>query len=190
MKLLLRLWVLAMAVLARATTVVPPTFDELVSGSELIFRGEVLAIDVSADGPRKMIVTHVTFAIERTLRGEQLDTITLHFLGGVLGEHELVFAGWPKFAVGEKGYFFVENGRSRICPLMRLGHGRYRLVTSPQLSDQIARDDFTPLRSLADVAVPLAERSNLLGATLGGMPPSAFETAILQRSAASPRLLR
>lgn len=190
MKFLLRLWVLAVAVVARATTVVPPSFDELVASSELIFRGQVRAIEVSAEGPRQTIVTHVTFAIERTLRGDPRDTITLHFLGGTFGDRELVFAGSPKFTLGEQGYFFVENGRSRVCPLMRLGHGRYRLLAAPQNAGQITRDDFTPLRNVAEVALPLGERAELPGTADEGMSVVAFEAAISQQSSLTPRQLR
>src|SRR5262245_3348534 len=58
---------------ARATTVVPPSFPELVGQAEAIYRGQVKNVEsrrvARADGGT-VIKTFVTFAIERTLKGQ------------------------------------------------------------------------------------------------------------------------
>ena len=62
---------LACAASASGTTVIPPTFDELVSQAEMIFLGRAVdsssEFEVSATG--RSIVTHVTFMVERVIKG-------------------------------------------------------------------------------------------------------------------------
>ena len=47
----------------RATTVIPPSFDELVSRAELIFQGSVTDVRSQwvGEGAQRHIVTYVTF---------------------------------------------------------------------------------------------------------------------------------
>lgn len=175
----------------RATSVIPPSFDELVGDAELIFRGEVTGVRSGwvGDGARRRIATWVTFAVEHALRGTAGATLTLEFLGGSVGEKALVLAGWPSFAVGERGVFFVENRQGRICPLVRLRHGRYRIVPDPGApAGRVVRDDGSPLRSGADVAVPLADAPGRSDSAppAASLSLAAFETAIAARSAVLP----
>ena len=191
---MLRVFILLAGLLtvARATTVIPPTFDELVASSELVFRGRVTAVGsfLKERSGRSQIATRVTFAVERTLRGEAGATLTLEFLGGAIGDKELVLAGWPTFAVGDRGVFFVENRHGTLCPLVRLRHGRYRIIAGAKATaERVVRDDFTPLPATAFVAMPLAGTT----ATPGGAPASGsmtlgqFESQVLARSADLPR---
>ena len=89
--------VFSFVVSAQATSVIPPTFDELVRDSELILRGRVTAVRSgwSEVGMKPRIATWVTIAVERTLRGEAGAAVTLEFMGGVVGETRLEVAGWP-----------------------------------------------------------------------------------------------
>lgn len=196
------LWV---AVTAGATTVVPPSFDELVRESELIFRGRVTAVksDWSGEGKGRAPATWVTFAVERTLRGSAGETITLEFMGGEVGQKRLVLAGWPKFEVGDRGVFFVENREGRVCPLMRLRHGKYRIVSESGNGSAVAagvervwRDDGVPLRAVTEVGAALGERVPAgavpgtvaaVGAGNGGLTLAEFETQIAARSVELPR---
>jgi len=179
------------AVLAHATTVVPPDFDELVEGSELVFRGRVTSVVPAwtGEGADRRIVTRVTFAVERSLRGAAAETLTLEFLGGQIGPKRLDVVGAPKLSAGDRGVFFVENRRSRICPLLRLRHGCYRILPAPDGGeDRVARDDRSPLRSVQAVREPLAEGSSTpaaLAGTTGGMTLVEFERAVLERSTAT-----
>ena len=182
---------LGLASLSLATTVIPPTFNELVRDSELIFRGRVTAVKSgwSQAGAKPRIATWVTFSVERTLRGEAGPTLTLEFVGGTIGERRLEVAGWPAFEVGDRGVFFVENRQARMCPIVRLRHGRYRIVgEGGALSERVVRDDYSPVEASLDVAVPLAERSGPARAAAGGgMGLAEFEGRIAMRSAAFPR---
>ena len=55
----------------RATTVIPPTFDQLVGDAELIFEGTVTASRSQwvGSGAERHIVTDVTFSIEEAIKG-------------------------------------------------------------------------------------------------------------------------
>ncbi|MBL9187656.1 MAG: hypothetical protein JNK23_09275 [Opitutaceae bacterium] len=194
MKLLrLALMIACLAGAARATTVIPPTFDELVRESELIFRGRVTAVKSgwSQAGEKPRIATWVTFAVERTLRGTAPESsITLEFVGGTVGEHRLEVAGWPSFEVGDRGVFFVENRQARMCPLVRLRHGRYRVVDGGSgAAERVVRDDYTAVEATNDRAQPMAEQSGPARAasavTTVGLVE--FEARISSRSVALPR---
>ena len=78
---------------ARALSVIPPTFAELVAESESIVRAEVTALrsDHDDDSPGRPIRTYVTFDVVRTLKGvtPAADTLTLVFLGGTVGPDTL-----------------------------------------------------------------------------------------------------
>lgn len=189
--------VLWATVAGSATTVVPPSFDELVRESELIFRGRVTAVksDWSGEGKGRAPATWVTFAVERALRGSTGETITLEFMGGEVGQKRLVLAGWPKFEVGDRGVFFVENREGRVCPLMRLRHGKYRIVSESGNGsagstgvERVERDDGAPLRAVAEVGAALGERTPAgAGGVVAGMALGEFEAQIAARSAELPR---
>ena len=57
---------------AQATTVVPPTFDELVGKAELIFQGSVTNVRSQwvGEGAQRHIASYITFAIEDAIKGE------------------------------------------------------------------------------------------------------------------------
>ncbi len=183
-------WVCALGA-ARATTVIPPTFDSLVDDAELVFRGRVIATksDWSGTGPKRRIATWVTFAVERTLRGEAEPTLTLEFAGGEVDGRRLDVAGWPRFAVGDHGVFFVENRRARLCPLKGVRHGRYRIVADPGTGrEHVLRDDYSPLRMPAEVGRPLAAQSAAPAAAApgAGLALVQFESLVTARSAQVP----
>ena len=84
MRLVLLLCLLAAGV-ARATSVVPPRFDELVAEAELIVRATPIARETrreTAPDGTAILRTYVTLAVERTLKGAAADRLTLAFLGG------------------------------------------------------------------------------------------------------------
>ncbi len=173
--------------LARATSVVPPSFDELVQGSSLVFRGEVtgVRVGVSGEAGERHPATFVTFAVERVLKGAADKSITLEFMGGELAGRRLLIVGLPRFVPGERGIFFIENQAGRLCPIMRLRHGRYRVVKDAvNGSEHVARDDGSPLRVLDQVSRALGadEPPRAAAVSAGGMDVTSFEAAIIARA--------
>ena len=174
---------------SRATTVVPPTFDELVDLSQFVFRGQVSDVQVvwSGIGTKRHLATEVTFEIGRILKGAAAGpTLTLEFLGGERDGHRLHVVGMPHFTVGDRGVFFVDDPNNHLCPLLRLRHGRYRIVHDATTdTDVVQRDDRSPLTTPSGVAQPLGEARAFSTSTPAGAALSLreFESAIRSRLA-------
>ena len=77
----------------RATSVVPPSFPELVAEADGIYRGRVTSIQARRvplpEGDGSVIKTFVTFAVERALKGAEQTQLTLEFLGGTVGDETI-----------------------------------------------------------------------------------------------------
>jgi hypothetical protein len=174
---------------ARATSVIPPSFPELVAEAEAIYRGRVTDVQTrraTAPDGTAIIKTYVTFTIERTLKGPARRDVTLEFLGGTIGDESLVVTGMPKFSLGTTDYVFVQQNGVQYCPLVALGHGRYRLLRdTANTRDFIARDNGTPLTDLAEVELPFAALPAPLRAAAAAsaipraLTPATFEAGIL-----------
>ncbi len=158
----LRFWPAAAALLLAAlplgaTTVVAPTFAELVAEARTIVRARVTAVaPYWADTPGgRVIKTRVTFAVEQHLKGLAAPVLTLDFLGGELDGQGMRVAGMPQFSVGATDILFVGPDGARFCPLVAVMHGRYRVLTDAATSrPYVARNDGTPLLSEHDVQLP------------------------------------
>jgi hypothetical protein len=186
-KVLRLLPLLLVIAVARATSVVPPSFDELLADSSLVFRGEVTAVRVavSGDAGTRHPATFVTFAVERVLKGAAEAKITLEFMGGEISGRRVEIAGLPHFVPRERGVFFVENRDGRLCPITRLRHGRYRIVIEPATGiERVTRDDGSALGALADVHAALSDREprGAPAVSTAGMELGAFEQAIVTRA--------
>jgi hypothetical protein len=173
----------------RATTVVPPSFPELVSAAEAIYRGRVTAVESRhvprADGAGQVIKTFVTVAVDKVLKGEQRAEVVLEFLGGKVGDEVLRVQGMPTFTVGAQEYVFVQKNGRQFCPLVAVMHGRYRVLRDAAESREfIARDNRVPLTDVAEVGLPMTElpaevrAGTAATATARALTPAAFEAHI------------
>lgn len=174
---------LVLAPLARATTVVPPTFAELVAEADSIVRATVVSIESrrvpAVDGPT--VKTFVELKVRKRLKGTPPDTFTLEFLGGTVGDESLRVIGMPHFVVGETEIVFVHGNGVQFCPVVRLGHGRYRVRhDAANGRDFVAREDETPLGSVSDVQLPVDTHGvgPLFRAAADALTPEQFETEI------------
>ena len=113
---------------ARATTVEPLTFSQVIGGAELIAVGTVSAITETWDAERETPLTEVTFSVIEALKGEVGAELTLQFLGGATPDGAtLVVAGMPEFAVGDRAVVFSAGNGTQACPLVGWWQGLYRL---------------------------------------------------------------
>ena len=183
---LLLLWFLVGP--ASATTVVPPDFAGLVDRAGLVFRGEVVSREAAlvTRGADRAIFTKVTFRVLEAIKGAPPPLLTLEFLGGAVGELSLEVSGMPRFEPGSQDIVFVTAGEPAICPLVAMGHGRYRILRDAQGAEFVARDNGSPLHRVDDVALPLLAPSTVpVAARLaGGRPLSPAEFAGHVRRAA------
>jgi hypothetical protein len=114
---------------ARGTTVVPPTFEELVNQAEVIFQGVVTDVrsEWAGTGAERHIVTYVTFRVEDRLKGDVGATYSIRLLGGTVNGQTMVVTDTPKFEAGDRDILFVENNGSQFVPLVGIAHGRFRV---------------------------------------------------------------
>jgi hypothetical protein len=169
--------------LAHATSVTPPSFTQLVAESDTIIRGSVQSVSSAwVDGPQgHLIKTFVTFHVEKRLKGDVPDTLTLDFLGGTVGIDTLRVPGMPQFEVGATEVVFIHGNGVQFCPLVRMMHGRYRAQTdAPSRRRFVARDDGSPLATVDDVQLPMENRGLLRAFRnpANAMSPESFETEI------------
>lgn len=171
--------------IARATSVQPPSFPELVAGADGIYRGHVTAVQarrIEAPGGNSIIKTFVTFNVERALKGAAKTEVVLEFLGGQVGDDILEVSGVPKFAVGDREILFVQGNGKQFCPLVAVMHGRYRVAHDEATGrDYVARENRQPLRDASEVVLPMdglpaALQRAASGAS--GLTPEAFESLI------------
>lgn len=112
-----------------ATTVVPPSFDELVDQAQVIFQGTVTDAQSqwAGEGGNRRIVTYVTFKVDEAVKGDPGATYTLRMLGGTVDGETMEVTDAPKFKVGDRDIVFVENNGSQFIPLVGIMHGRFRV---------------------------------------------------------------
>jgi hypothetical protein len=152
---------LLLAGVARSTTVIPPTFESLVSSASTIFVGEVMdvrAIWISTPQGRA-IVTQVTFKVEDVWKGHSGAVTQLEFLGGTIGEATMEVVGMPTFHEGQRSVLFVSAESRSASPLVGFWHGRMRVEKDPNGVDRVRTHDG---RSLATPAEVGANRSSYM----------------------------
>lgn len=136
---------------ARATTVIPPTFDELVNEAELIFQGAVTDVrsQWTGEGAERRIVSDITFQVEDALKGTPGESYTIRMLGGTVDGQTLRVSDAPTFKVGDRDILFVENNGRQFIPLVGIMHGRFHVQQEQDGKESIARDNGAPLSDLA-----------------------------------------
>jgi hypothetical protein len=169
--------------IASPTTVIAPTFDELVAKAQTIFVGRAVdtrsEFEYSSSG--RSIVTHVTFSVERVLKGQVGLQTELTFLGGTVGDIRMEVAGMPEFRVGDRDLLFVSSQVHAASPLVGLAYGRFRLVRDPVTgADQVRTHDGRPVVSIEDIGKPPVKTLK----TLRPMAFTEFESIVRQRAGA------
>jgi hypothetical protein len=132
---------------ALATTVIPPSFDELVSRAEMIFQGNVTDVrsEWTGEGAQRRIMSYVTLKVEDAIKGNPGSTVTLRMLGGTVGGETMEVSDAPKFKVGDRDILFVENNGTQFVPLVGIMHGRFRVEKDATGQDAVFTNDGSPL---------------------------------------------
>lgn len=137
-----------------ATTVIPPTFDELVSRAEVIFQGTVTDVQSrwEGEGKDRHIQTYVKFDVEQALKGKPGSSYTLSMLGGTVDGHTMEVTDAPKFKVGDRDFLFVENNGTQFIPLVGIMHGRFRIQRDQTTGREfIATNTGAPISDLTQI---------------------------------------
>src|SRR3954471_6613991 len=138
----------------KATTVIPPTFDELVAEAELIFQGTVTDVTSqwTGEGAQRHIVSYVTVQVEDAIKGNPGATYTLRMLGGTVGDQTMEVSDSPKFKAGDREILFVQNNGQQFIPLVGIMHGRFRVQKDEQTgADIVVSNAGKPVSDLAQL---------------------------------------
>jgi hypothetical protein len=121
-----------------ATTVIPPTFEQLVKQADFIFQGTVTDSRSvwEGEGGQRHIETYITFKVEDNVKGDAGSSFTIRMLGGTVGDETMEVTDAPKFKVGDRDVLFVEHNYDQFVPLVGIGHGRFHV----QRDEQTGRD--------------------------------------------------
>ena len=151
---------LSMAGVARSTTVMPPTFESLVSSASTIFVGEVMDVRAEwiATSRGRAIKTYVTFKVEDVWKGSVGTVTQLEFLGGTIGGTKMEVVGMPAFREGQRSVLYV-SGQRNVSPLVGFYHGRMRIEKDPYGVDRVRTYDGRSLGSPAEIG---AQRPNYM----------------------------
>lgn len=137
-----------------ATTVIPPTFEQLVQQAELIFQGTVTASRSvwEGEGGDRHIETYVTFQVEDSVKGQAGASYTVRMLGGTVGDEAMEVTDAPKFEVGDRDILFVEHNNEQFVPLVGISHGRFHVQRDEQTGrDIVVNAEGDPVRDLTQL---------------------------------------
>lgn len=154
---------------ARATTVIPPSFDQLVGQAEFIFQGSVTDVRSQwvGEGAQRQIVSYVTFKVEDSLKGNPGESYVMRMYGGTVGEDSMGISDAPTFKVGDRDVLFVENNGTQVIPLVGLMYGRFHVERDQSGQEVVTRNEGEPLKNVAQIgrdpeaAAPATAEPNL-----------------------------
>jgi hypothetical protein len=135
-----------------ATTVIPPTFDQLVGQAEIIFQGTVAEVHSvwSGEGAQRHIDSYVTFKVEESMKGTPGTSYTMRLLGGTVGDETMEVTDSPKFNIGDRDILFVEHNGEQFVPLVGIMHGRFRVQRDEKTGrDFVTNGEGEPVRDLS-----------------------------------------
>ena len=150
------------AIAAPATTVVPPTFAQLVNESDYIVRAVVKSVtsEWRENNGHRHIYTFVELDVREVIAGSPPQPLVLQMLGGKVGDEALTVSGAPKFNIGDEDVLFIQGNGQNISPLFAIMHGRYPVMREKENGrEYITRSNKVPLQDTAEVALPMTEGS-------------------------------
>jgi hypothetical protein len=135
----------------QATTVIPPSFDQLVQQAELIFQGTVTDVHAQwvGEGGQRHIESYITFTVEDAVKGKPGQTYTLRMFGGTVGDQGMAISDAPKFAVGDRDILFVENNGTQVIPLVGIMYGRFHVKKDEAGGEVVTQNEGQPVKSVA-----------------------------------------
>jgi hypothetical protein len=171
--------VVAAAHIARATTVIPPSFDQLVTQAQAIFQGNVTDVrsQWAGEGSQKQIVSYVTFKVEDSLKGDTGESYTIRMYGGTVGEDSMGISDAPVFKVGDRDIVFVENNGSQAIPLVGIMYGRFHVQRDQSGQDVVMRNEGEPVKNVANLGREM-EAASPANPAEPNMTADAFKAAV------------
>jgi hypothetical protein len=120
---------LLVSVPASATLARAASFDEKVEQAESIVLGKCVSTRSAWDAQHHMILTYSTFQVERALKGQAAQEVTVVTPGGEVDHIAQSNLGVPSFERGDENVLFVRN--SRIGPtVLFFDQGAYNVTAA------------------------------------------------------------
>ena len=175
-------------VTASATSIRPPSFEQLVDGSGRIVRATVSSVRPYEDSyeGKRVVRTEIVLNVLETIRGEvTTGELKIRHLGGSVNGLRMEVGAMPKFEVGKEMVLFLHGEGRFICPTVGWGHGQYRVDRSG--ADGVARirrSNGSMLANLKQVAEPIHEEritQQSLSPVVAGMSLQNFKLSVLDR---------
>lgn len=165
----------------RATTVIPPTFDQLVTEADTIFEGTVTGLrsEWTGQGADRHIVTYVTFKVEDAIKGTLGAEYIMRMMGGTVDGQTMEVTDAPRFKVDDRDILFVTNNGTQFIPLVGIMHGRFHVKPDANgANEKIAKDNGADVADVAKLGQD--ERAAVTGKA---MTKAEFKAAIRQKMA-------
>jgi hypothetical protein len=169
----------------RATTVIPPTFAQLVKQAELIFQGTVTEVKSMwvGEGAQRHIQTYVTFKVEDAIKGNAGETYSISMLGGTVDGETMEVTDTPKFKVGDHDILFVEHNGEQFVPLVGINYGRFHVQRDAQSQrDFVSTGENQPLADVAKLGY-----GEQTATAANALSPEQFKSAIRAELSKSQR---
>jgi hypothetical protein len=160
---------------AHATTIIAPSFDELVAKTDYAVHAVVKSVSCEwrSSGANLHIVTKVELEIKEVILGKPPVPLVLEMLGGKIGDRQLVVDGAPDFKVGDEDILFVHGNGFQASPLVAFGHGRYPVARDKQNGRAyVTRSNGDLLYDTSEVARPMHSSSVARELKAGAQPLS------------------
>jgi len=119
---------LAIAVDARATVVIPADLGELSRDAIAIVRGRVARVDAQFTEDRGTIETIVTLEVESYMKGALGQVVRFRVPGGELGRLRSIVVGAPEFAVDQHVVVFLGAYGPSVPHIVGFSQGVFRVV--------------------------------------------------------------
>lgn len=175
---------LLIAPVTRATTVIQPTFSEMVDAADYIVRVEVKSVTSAwRDNPSqpgdRYIGSKIELAVREVIKGTPPDPLVLDVVGGRVGEDEFVIDGAPRLQAGDECILFVRGNGRTFFPLVGLMHGYFPIYRDTMTKRaSVLRFNGQPLRNEGELE-PGAPRAG--NANTPALTPEVFRDRIRQQ---------
>jgi|GEM_PF-4335406 len=140
------------ATVTLGTTVVKMSLAQMTQGASLVVEGVVVDKSSRWDENHRYIITEVSVAVNRTLKGKAISPLTIRTLGGEVGGVGMYVAGSPRFEVGQEALLLLEPHPIRDWRVVGFHQGKYDVISDLQTGRKWARSagepNYAPLEDL------------------------------------------
>jgi hypothetical protein len=139
----------------------------MVAASDYIVRAVVKSVTPEwRENPGKpgqrYIASRVELDIKEAIKGAPPQPLVLDFVGGKIGDKELIVDGAPKLEVGQESILFVRGNGRLVVPLVGMHHGHYPVRRDARTGqDQMLRSSGKLLYSEKEVSLPESAASSV-----------------------------